>query len=417
MRLTQILFLGSVLCSLGVCKTPVRVLSYTDIANNNKPGTHFLITDPINLNKETVELPVNSILIFSGDGRIINGIIKGNDSEIRAERNLIFDNIEVEGEWANRVVYSEWVPMKKGNIDNSASLRNLMSLCKGDRFTHLYVQEGIFSVAAQKGTAPIKVPSNTYWHNAATIKLLPNSFEKFYIVYLNMVDNVTIDGGSFVGDALNHKGTTGEWGHGIKCGGATRVKLLNLTCSYCWGDGIDLIEGIQNGSVSRICNNIIIDNVKCLNNRRQGMSIEAASNVRVSNSEFAYTGTPLFSSPGAGVDIEPWDNSCDKVWNISLINCLLHDNKNYDFICEPNIQKKERYRTLKNNIVISGCKMGVALIKYVYGVKIINSSIDSDLAMTMAEDIMIKDSHVEKHSKTRYVKKLRFNRCTGRGLK
>jgi hypothetical protein len=65
--------------------------------------------------------------------------------------------------------------------------------------------------------------------------MLPSDYDKYFIVYLNMVDNVTIDGGEFIGDALNHTGTTGELGHGIKCGGARNVRLANLTVSYCWG--------------------------------------------------------------------------------------------------------------------------------------------------------------------------------------
>lgn len=87
--------------------------------------------------------------------------------------------------------------------------------------------------------------------------------------------------------------------HSIKCGGARNIRLKNITCSYHSGDGIDLIEGLDiNGKAAINCDNILIDLFKCLHDRRQGMSIEAAHNVAITNSEFAFTGTPDYTAPG-----------------------------------------------------------------------------------------------------------------------
>lgn len=143
-----------------------------------------------------------------------------------------------------------------------------------------------------------------------------------------------------MGDVKNHIGNKGEWGHGIKLAGATNVVLKNFVVREFWGDGIDLIEADYVGSIDAgvgNCKRITIDNVKCLYNRRQGMSIEAAENIVVKNSEFAFTGKLSFTAPGAGVDIEPWCGNEHKIKRISFYNCQFHDNSGgSDFCCMSN---------------------------------------------------------------------------------
>lgn len=260
------------------------------------------------------------------------------------------------------------------------------------------MQEGIYYVEALYRSAPILLPSNVYWHNKATIKMLPNDLDWYNIVYINKSDNVTIDGGSFVGDALNHIGNTGEWGHGIKCGGATNVTLKNLICSYCWGDGIDLIEGLDDDNKPSInCKSISVYNVKCLYNRRQGMSIEAASDVKVSNSEFAYTGQIKQTPPSAGIDIEPWTNNCNKVWNLSFQNCIMHSNKGYDVQISGNYLK--RNDRLNNNFRFIRCTIDSMLVVRTNGVFINRSTISQELKILKTKNAKLKESAISKLSK------------------
>lgn len=252
--------------------------------------TTFIVDESLDLHGTSIVLPFRSTLSFTTNGSINNGQIIGNSSLIKAGTSQIFNNIKIGGSWRNTKVYSQWFKFKGGQENNNDVFAQLMQLCGGNQLTHFYMQKGTYYVSAIYRSAPILIPSNVYWHNEATIKMLPTDLEWYNIVYLNKSNNVTIDGGSFIGDVENHKGKTGEWGHGIKCGGATNVIIKNVICSHFWGDGIDLIEGLdENKKPIYNCNNITINNVKCLNNRRQGMSIEAASNVRIINSEFAYT--------------------------------------------------------------------------------------------------------------------------------
>lgn len=94
------------------------------------------------------------------------------------------------------------------------------------------------------------------------------------------------------------------------------------------------------------------------------MSIEAASNVKIMNNKFAFTGSLQFTSLGVEIDIEPWIDNRNKIWNITVCKCRLYDNKGWDFQCEPNVQKRISYTSFTNNIVVSKCEIGSMRIQY-----------------------------------------------------
>lgn len=109
--------------------------------------------------------------------------------------------------------------------------------------------------------------------------------------------------------------TDGEWRHGISLNNCKNIKLHNLTIESSGGDGI-YIDGLgdNNGSFS---NNILIDHIKSVNNKRQGMSIISGQNIEVTNSIFSDTKGTL---PEAGVDLEP-DHWSNRLVNINFRNC------------------------------------------------------------------------------------------------
>ena len=87
-------------------------------------------------------------------------------------------------------------------------------------------------------------------------------------------------------------------------------------------DGFKIIGGIHQGSGGdgmyfANCRNVVVENVLCNNNRRQGLSIIGVNGCRIENSVFTNTtGTP----PAAGIDIEP-NNVGDTLQNILIKNC------------------------------------------------------------------------------------------------
>jgi hypothetical protein len=210
------------------------------------------------------------------------------------------------------------------------------------------------------------------------------------------VENVTIEGGEFVGDLLTHQGSEGEWGHGIKCGGSKNIVLKKLTCRNFWGDGIDLIEGLDfRGQATIICDNVVIDNVKCLYNRRQGLSIEAAQNVKILNSVFSYTGELKKTSPSAGIDIEPWINNGKKLFNITINNCIMSNNKGPDlqiYILEDfNYSEKDLI-----NLSIENSQMGSSFLCRALGVNFKRCQIKDVIRIDYSDYIRIDSKTIIK---------------------
>lgn len=301
-----------------------------------KPHTIYEVRYDFNLLGNTITLPENSVLYFTG-GSLSNGTIVGNNSSIIAPENqLIFSDIVIDGSWVLSKVFSKWFNLSQvENFDNITNFRNMMKLATSDVMTEIYIEKGDFytsNYSTKDGVyydvKGISIPSNVYIHNAATIRAIPNDYEKTAVFYLGDVENITIDGGKIIGDVREHTGTTGEWGIGIYPVGARNVVIKNIEISECWGDGIDiqaLYSDYENGTTTGHCKNILIDNVKCLNNRRQGLSVEGVIGLTVRNSEFSGTGSIKYTAPGAGIDIEPWFDT-EVVGDIVIENCRLFNN-------------------------------------------------------------------------------------------
>ena len=388
--------------SVVYCQRKLILSKSTNIISQiKKENPIYVIKNVYDLKGNTLVVPINCQLNFRG-GKIINGAVIGNGTCISAGRERIFEMVTLNGSWNNSKVFSEWLDFTNAiEVDNSHNFKNLMLLCAGDKMTDLYMQKGVFYCSVIKGSSNIEVPSNVYWHNSATIQQLPTDLSKYSLVLIKQVSNVTIDGGRFVGDVQTHTGTGGEWGHGIKVAGGTNVVLKNLVCREFWGDGIDLIEGKYVDAISsgvEICENILIDNVRCLYNRRQGLSIEAAKKVLVRNSEFAYTGKYKKTAPGAGIDIEPWCTNELKIDNIRIDNCEVHNNHpNPDLCLYPNLVRVMR-NTSEGNSVVNRI--------------IIEKSHIGKMSLYGANSVTIEDCEIEAISQYKHGKKIRMNNCS-----
>lgn len=396
------------------------VVSSKDWGNQLKyENTYYIIRERLDLKGKEFVVPNNSRLVFEG-GCLSTGTVIGKETTIQAEKILVFENVTLSGSWINKEVYSEWLDFVEGKeVDNARNFKNLMLLCTGDKMTHLYMQQGVFYCSVVTGSSNIKVPSNVYWHNSASIRQLLTDSPKFGFVLLQKCDNVTIDGGEFVGDVQSHIGSDGEWGHGIKVAGASNVVLKNFVSREFWGDGIDLIEGEYNGTLRAgvgPCNKVTIDNVKCLYNRRQGLSIEAAWNVVVKNSEFAFTGKYKITSPGAGVDIEPWCTNETKIENIEFFNCFVHNNSSQrDFCLEPTIQYHVQTGKGKiapvSKVVMKDCRLGKLYIYGAHTASIVNCEIDEISRYNYGKNVIIEGCTIKRKSDIKSRTGLTMKRC------
>ena len=145
--------------------------------------------------------------------------------------------------------------------------------------------------------------------SGTVLKAITNNMGNYEIIKIAGIHNVTVVGGTLLGERATHTGSGGEWGFGIGIFSARDVLIDGVTANDCWGDGF-YIGGTGVQSVNVTLANVIADN-----NRRQGLSIVWADSVIVRNSIFKNTrGTP----PQAGIDIEP--DAGMSVSNVKIIN-------------------------------------------------------------------------------------------------
>ncbi|MDP1417433.1 right-handed parallel beta-helix repeat-containing protein [Peribacillus simplex] len=196
----------------------------------------------------------------------------------------------------------------------------------------IYVPAGVYYIKAtgvlydkkerDKPTGGVSLGNNVELKLSpdAVLKAIPNDSESYAILRVADKSNVKIYGkGVIQGDRNEHKATNGEWGYCIALNGASNVTIKDVTVKNCWGDGVFLGAGIENGKIPS--SNVKIKGIKADNNRRQGISIIYAKNIVISDSRFENTnGTP----PSSGIDLEP-----ESVVGYSVKNVLIE--KSYFF--------------------------------------------------------------------------------------
>lgn len=114
-----------------------------------------------------------------------------------------------------------------------------------------------------------------------------------------------------------------SWRHCLILTGCSNVQVLGLTLRESGGDGIYL--GAGSGGP---CRDIVIRDVVCDANYRQGISVISAENLLIENTVLSNTkGTP----PEAGIDFEP-NNPNERLVNVVMRNCLSTGNNTSGYI-------------------------------------------------------------------------------------
>ena len=340
-------------------------------------NTTYVISNTFDLKGQSLHIPTGCILQFK-KGRIENGIVEGSMTRVIADKYLIFKSIRLNGSWENDTVYSEWIDfIQEDQFDNREKFQNLMTLCNGECYTQVFMQEGEYWTSVRNNGYGIKISSNIYFHSKAVIKELPNDYQVACLINIYKADNVTIDGGIYIGDLNIHIGEKGEWSHGIECRASSNVSIKNVICKEFWGDGIDVIEGYDaNQKPTLNCRNITIENAKCYYNRRTGIGIEAVTGCKVKNCECRYTGQKRGTLPMAGLSIEAWSRENEKIKNIEIIDCIFMDNKETDLISYANGPLKEDFAVYSNNILIKNCTIGYFFVSHTNGIILDNCKIE-----------------------------------------
>ncbi|WP_257668986.1 glycoside hydrolase family 55 protein [Parapedobacter tibetensis] len=183
----------------------------------------------------------------------------------------------------------------------------------------VYVPPGNYLIDADTS---IKMRSNVYLDMVDSTRVLiakPTESQRFNVIRMINISHARVIGGKIQGDRYTHLGTTGEWGMGICIYGSYNVRVINTRIVDCWGDGITVgartAYGAPNGSVR-----VVIKNVVCRNNRRQGLTIGSVDSLIVDSCAFLYTSGTL---PMDGIDIEPDNGTAQRVY---ITNCEIAHN-------------------------------------------------------------------------------------------
>ena len=131
----------------------------------------------------------------------------------------------------------------------------------------------------------------------------------------------------------------GHWGDiGIQLGAdglfisdSRRIRLRRLAVHHFGRDGIQVLNHLAKSLDDPARENILLENSHFDYNGRQGLSITGANGLQAVNCSFSHTGRvvipatgrPLYSNPGAGVDVEPEGGYAA---NVRFERCRLVDN-------------------------------------------------------------------------------------------
>lgn len=205
--------------------------------------------------------------------------------------------------------------------DDTANIQRAIDSLDNSKRGVVFFSEGTYYIDARK-SINLKDNVTLDFSNGVTLKALPCDSENYSIINIENVKNVTINGDvHIVGERAQHLGFTGEWGMGISIKGSQNISINNVNITDCWGDGIY----IGNSGSSGTNRSISITNPVLENNRRQGISVITAINLKIVNPTIMKTNG---TKPASGIDIEPNAKS-ERLQNISIINPSTANNQGY----------------------------------------------------------------------------------------
>jgi len=206
-----------------------------------------------------------------------------------------------------------------GVTDDTAAIQSALNAITTDGGT-VHFGAHTYSVNMVTGLKP-KNNSNVKLDDNAILLGRTQTAANGGMFQIEQKQNVTISGGTIDGNRANSP-SGGAKIMGVWIGGGSGITVKDMTIQNCTGDGVYISTMTVAGGRTTIPTSILVDNVICDNNKRQGLSLIAGNNVTIQSSSFTNTNG---ASPGAGIDIEP-NTSSDTFTNILLKNITTSGN-------------------------------------------------------------------------------------------
>lgn len=244
---TLIFFLFFIYCIYADAKV---VILPENIVNSKNFLTQTMLTEPdveyqiehkYDLEGKAINLPKGSTLVFSKRGEIKNGVIFGDASDVKTNYKTVhFSNVLLSGTWKVKYIFSKWFDLGKNGESNRRNFQNMATLTSDGYEGNLYVAEGNYPVAFQKGKSScFSLNSNTNLYLDGKIFLEPCKLDTYSIISIFKKEDVSISGkGSIIGDVVGHFGSSGEWGMGIWISYSKNIHVRDISVGNCWGDCI-----------------------------------------------------------------------------------------------------------------------------------------------------------------------------------
>ena len=140
-------------------------------------------------------------------------------------------------------------------------------------------------------------------------------------------DNITVSGYNAVIRMPLAEYSDGEHRHCLSFTGCSNITVRGVSLEKSGGDGIYL----GTTTTQTYCYNVLIEDVICDGNARQGISIISGENIEITNCQFLNTGQynptgVATGGPFAGIDFEP-NNAGERLINIVISDCTFTNNK------------------------------------------------------------------------------------------
>lgn len=219
------------------------------------------------------------------------------------------------GEGTNGVSILDFGAIANDNLDDTQSIQATINEVSKQGGGTVLIPNGEFLVNV-KTSINLKSNITLLLDEEAYLTAIATSEGSYRVLKIVNVENVKVIGGNIKGDRNTHIGDVGEWGMGIAIYNGKNISIENIEVRDCWGDGFYIAK-----STSGTSENITLNNVKSINNRRAGMSITSVKGMTITDSEFSNTNG---ARPEVGLGIEP--NANEEVANVTIKNCKFNNN-------------------------------------------------------------------------------------------
>lgn len=301
------------------------------ISADVKEGAELVVEDVIDLRGGNAKLPADVSITFKKGGAIVNGTLTGNGTRINSRQENVL-GVKLKGTWCVDKISD--LAFNSEYLSDNEVVNNLSTIQSDALFNKISIDKDYHITITKSGGSGLLLSSHSYLLLNGTLYLNGNNYKSYQIIDVQKKENVTIKGGKIVGDVGKHTyvdGSTSEWGMGINIIESKDIFVEDVTITHCTGDGM-YISGGNEPTINvydHASKNVVVRNVVCDDNRRQGLSIIHVDGLIIIGCKFINTGKTEYTRPSSGIDFEPnvFNGRNLSIRNVAISNCEVSGNK------------------------------------------------------------------------------------------